>query len=127
MQEQNTHNQPQPQPVPQPQPGYAPQPPQMGVPAQYGENPGQTLGIVGIVLNVMGISIGGIILGVMSRNKSRQAGMSTTLGTVSMVWGIISTVLAVLAVSLFILLAIIGAATSDTSSPSSYSSYTNDF
>lgn len=69
-----------------------PQPPVEG----YVENPGQTFGIIGIVLNAMGITIGGIILGVLSRNKSKQANMSTTLGTISLVWGIIGTVLSVL-------------------------------
>lgn len=62
----------------------------------YQEDPGQTLGIIGIVLNAMGIGPGGIIFGVMSRNKSKDAGFSTTLGTVSMVWGIVSTVFGVM-------------------------------
>ncbi|NCU38334.1 hypothetical protein EOL96_04740 [Candidatus Saccharibacteria bacterium] len=79
------------------------------------ENPGQTLGIIGIVCNVVGISIGGIILGVMSRNKSKQYGMSTTLGTVSLVWGIVSTVLVTLWILLVFGLSFMGAVSSSTS------------
>ena len=83
------------QPYQQPyaQPGYA-----------Y-ENPGQNLGIIGIVLNVLGIGIGGLILGILSRNKSREAGMSTTIGTVSLVWGIVEVVFG--AIALLILIAVV--------------------
>lgn len=109
-------------PVPgQPVPGqpYAPQP---GMPV---ENPGQMLGIIGLVCNFLGVSIAGIILGVMSRNKSKQVGMSTTLGTISMVWGIVATVLATLGFIIFFTVAIIAAAndTTTTSTSSSSSSY----
>ncbi len=119
-----TPHQPQqpvpPAPVPPvPQPGHA-------QPGAYRENPGQTLGIVGIVLNALGINIGGIILGVMSRNKSKEVGMSTTLGTVAMVWGIIGTVLGFLYVAFIIVMFIVVAATSDGSSSSSYNS-SNDY
>ena len=50
------------------------------------------MGVIGCVLNLLGICIGGIILGIISRSKSKEAGMSTTWGTVSLVWGIIGTV-----------------------------------
>ena len=86
------------------------------------ENPGQTLGIVGLVCNFLGVGIAGIVLGVMSRNKSKQYNMSTTLGTVSLVWGIIITVLAVLWFILIVIVGIMGAASQSTSS----SSTTND-
>lgn len=100
---------------PQPVPGqaYAPQP---GVPA---ENPGQTLGIVGLVCNFLGVNIAGIILGVMSRNKSKQYNMSTALGTVSMVWGIVGTVLGFLAIIFWIIVMIAAAASSTTDGSSS--------
>lgn len=108
---------PQQPPAPQqpvaPPPVYQPVPPQPQT--QYVmpmENPGQTLGIVGLVLNFIGISIGGIILGVMSRNKSRAANMSTTLGTVSLVWGIIATVIGFIGFILFLFLVIISSASS---------------
>ena len=102
-------------------------------PVMSGENPGQVFGIISIVLSFVGLSIVGIILGVVSRNKSKAAGASTTLGTVGMVLGIVSTVLAVLAFLLIlvpaILLAAVGAqegykdaAPSDSSNYSSGSS-----
>ncbi len=97
-------------PPPPPQP-YAPQPyaqPYAQPNAYPVENPGQTLGIIGLVLNFLGISIGGIILGVMSRNRSRAANMPTTLGTFSLVWGIIYAVLGFIGFILFMLLLIIG-------------------
>ena len=92
-------------------------PAQQPQPVQYvhvAENPGQTLGIVGLVLNFLGITIGGIILGVMSRNKSRAAGMSTTLGTVSMVWGIVATALAVVGFIFFMIMMVAAAANANT-------------
>lgn len=93
------------QPTPPPVPTSGPQP-QYQPPV---ENPGQTLGIIGLVLNFMGISLGGIILGAMSRNKSKAAGMSTTLGTISLVWGIVVTALTILAVILFMVLVVFAA------------------
>lgn len=51
------------------------------------------MGVIGCVLNFLGICIGGIILGIISRSKSKEVGMPTTWGTVSLVWGIIGTVL----------------------------------
>ena len=118
--QQNTQQTP-PQPAPPvpPQPAYVPpagqpyqqyQMPSTGQPYQqpyaqpgyaYG-NPGQNLGIIGIVLNVLGIGIGGLILGILSRNKSREAGMPTTIGTVSLVWGIIEVVIGFIVGILFI-------------------------
>ena len=120
MQDNNTPNQPQPQPA------YAPQPVPQQINIQVAENPGHTLGIVGLVLNFFGISIGGIILGVMSRNKSRQVGMSPTMGTISLVWGIIGTVIGFLLTIFFIFLMFVGAvASGSTSSSSSYSDYSS--
>lgn len=57
------------------------------------ENPGQTLGIVSIVLSFVGLSLIGLILAVISRKKSKAAGASTTLGTVGLVLGIVFTVI----------------------------------
>lgn len=83
------------------QPQYAVQAPQ---------NPGETAGIIGIVLNFLGIRIGGIIAGVISRNKSREVGAPTTLGTVSLVWGLVVTGLAVLTGLVLLIIFIIAAA-----------------
>lgn len=96
------------------QPSSQPPAPQQPVaPNGYVENPGQTLGIIGIVLNAVGINIGGIILGAMSRSKSKQANMPTTLGTVSLVWGIVGTILGALAILFWIIMMILAAANSD--------------
>ena len=125
MQDTSTPNEPQ--PTQQPQPAYAPQPAPQQINVQVAENPGHTLGIVGLVLNFFGINIGGIILGVMSRNKSRQVGMSPTMGTISLVWGIIGTVIGFLLVIFFIFLMFVGAlASTSTSSSSSYSDYSSE-
>ena len=80
---------------PAPQPAFpAPQAAPAGqAPVQTGENPGQVLGIVSIVLSFLGLSIVGIILGVISRKKSKAANASTTLGTVGLILGIIGTVI----------------------------------
>lgn len=110
-QEKETPTTQTPQPVqPVVSPTGQPLPPQQlaGHPAGYVENPGQTLGIVGIVLNAVGVNIGGIILGVMSRNKSKEVGMSTTLGVVSLVWGIVGTVLGLLAIVFWVLIMMFG-------------------
>jgi hypothetical protein len=100
-----------------PSPGQ-PIAPQLGVSV---ENPGQTYGIIGIVCNVLGVSVGGIVLGILSRNKSKQYNMSTTIGTVSLVWGIIGTVSACLLFILVFLILIL-----ETTSPSSSSTSTID-
>lgn len=115
--------QPAPQPVPPPfQPAPAPYPAQQPYPASQ-ENPGQMLGIIGIVVSVLlGVGLAGIVLGVMSRNKSKAANMSTALGTISLVIGIIQTVIAFIVV-MFVVIVMIAAASnpdlSDTSSSSS--------
>lgn len=113
------------QPQPAPYQPVAPQPmqgqpvmQQQGVPM---ENPGQTLGIVGLVCNFLGVGIAGIVLGVMSRNKSKQVGMSTTLGTISLVWGIVETVFVTLWVIVMVLAIIFGAANSSSTGSSSTS------
>jgi len=62
-------------------------------PVSSGENPGQVLGIVSIVMSVIGLSLIGLILGVISRKKSKAVGASTTLGTIGMVMGIVFTVI----------------------------------
>ena len=75
--------------------------------ATTGENPGQTLGIISIVLSLVGLSVVGIILGVISRKKSKAVGASTTLGTIGMVLGIVVTVINVLLL-IFVMLAAYG-------------------
>jgi hypothetical protein len=90
------------QPLP-PQPYMAPQ-----------ENPGQTLGIVSIILSVpFSFFPVGLVLGIISRNQSKKVGASTTLGTVGMVIGIIGTVFSVILVILWLLLIVFVAANKD--------------
>lgn len=87
------YQQPYQQPVaPVPQPAIQPQPTPYAYPPVHYDNPGETLGVIGCVLSFFGISIGGILLGIISRNKSKEAGMSTTWGNVSLGWGIFGSV-----------------------------------
>ena len=87
------YQQPYQQPVaPVPQPAIQPQPTPYAYPPVHYDNPGETLGVIGCVLNFFGISIGGILLGIISRNKSKEAGMSTTWGSVSLGWCIFGSV-----------------------------------
>lgn len=86
-----------------------PQPPvQYTYPQQQPESPGQTLGIIGIVVNVVGfffplLFVVGIVMGILSRNQSKQYGMPTTLGTISLVWGITGISLTILMVIFWLL------------------------
>lgn len=110
-------NQPEQLPVqPTQQQPYAPQ-------QHVGENPGQTLGIVSIIMTVpLGLSVVGIILGVISRNQSKKVNASTTLGTVGMVLGIVGTVLGFLGFLLFFLLVIVAASADPSYTTSTYQS-----
>ncbi|MDQ5932593.1 MAG: hypothetical protein QG649_678 [Patescibacteria group bacterium] len=69
----------------------------VGAPA---EDPGKTMGIVGIIL-VFFFAPAAIVLGMLSRNKSKAAGHSTTLGTVSLIGGIVMTVLGIISTIAF--------------------------
>lgn len=60
-------------------------------------NPGETLGIISIIMTVpLGLSLVGLILGILSRKRSQEAGASTTLGSVGIVLGAIGTILVTL-------------------------------
>lgn len=60
-------------------------------PASAAENPGKTLGIVSIILSLVGLGLVGLVVGILSRKKSKAANAPTTLGTVGAVLGGIST------------------------------------
>ena len=60
-----------------------------------GEDPGRTLGILGIIFAFI-FTILGLILGIISRSKSKKAGHSGTLGTVAIVLNIIFMILGLL-------------------------------
>lgn len=68
------------------------------------ENPGQVLGIVSIVLALF-FPLVGLILGFVSRSKSKAAGASPKLGTIGI---IVNAVLMVLSLLVFILFFVIG-------------------
>jgi len=71
-------------------------------PAVQGEDPGHTLGIISIVLSFFGLSLIGIILGVVSRKKSKAVGAAGTLGTIGMILGIVFTVIGVIAIGVLV-------------------------
>jgi len=81
----NQDPQQQPQQPSQPQPAAAPQ--------VQREDPGKTLGIVSIVLDFVGFALIGIVLGVMSKKKSKEAGFDGSLGNIGMIIGIVFVVL----------------------------------
>lgn len=86
---------PQPVPPTQVQPMQQPTAPNTPPQAQA-EDPGQVMGIISIVLSFFGLGLIGIILGVLSLNKSKAAGYKGTLGLVGTIIGIVFTVLALL-------------------------------
>lgn len=81
---------------------------------QAGEDPGKTLGILGIVLGVLILPPIGIVLGIMSKNRSKAAGHDGTLGQVSFIIGTILTVLIVLMVALVVVMMMVAAGTPST-------------
>ncbi len=78
----------------QPQPGYPPE----GQPA-YGtgtaEDPGKTLGIVGLVLSFF-TAIIGLIVSIVALRKSKKAGFKNTPALIGIIVGVLSTVVAVI-------------------------------
>ena len=83
-------------------------------------NPGETLGVISIIMTVpLGLSLVGLILGVLSRKRSQEVGASTTLGTVGIVLGAIGTAVVTLGIiAFFALIALSGAARSNSNNNS---------
>ena len=79
------------------------QTPQQQLPQQPAHNPGQTLGIVSIILSFVGLSLVGLILGIVSRRKSKEVNSSPTLGTVGIVIGIVFTILGAIIAALIVI------------------------
>lgn len=52
---------------------------------QPSEDPGKTLGIVGLVLGLIGLSLVGLILSIVGNNKSKAAGFKNTIAIVG-IW-----------------------------------------
>ncbi len=90
---------PQDQQQGQPQQGYPPQGyPQQGQPAYGGqpaEDPGRTLGIVGLVLSFF-TAIIGLIISIVALRKSKKAGFKNTPALIGIIVGILSTVVAII-------------------------------
>ncbi|HEY5788896.1 MAG TPA: DUF4190 domain-containing protein [Microlunatus sp.] len=86
----------------------APPPPGGGNPygaPQYGgppaQDPGRTMGIVGLVLSIVGFfcgvgAIAGIIVSAIALNKSKAAGFKNNLALAGLIIGIVSLVLGVI-------------------------------
>ncbi|HEU4547847.1 MAG TPA: DUF4190 domain-containing protein, partial [Microlunatus sp.] len=99
------------QPQGQPQPGYPPQNQQQNYPQQnypqqgygqqgYGaappaEDPGKTLGIVGLVLSFF-TAIIGLIISIVALRKSKKAGFKNTPAVIGIIVGILSTIVAII-------------------------------
>ena len=71
-------------------------------PAAPATVPGKTLGIISILLTVpLGLSLIGLILGIVARNQSKAAGVENTPAKVAIILGIIFTVLSIIGWALF--------------------------
>ncbi|KRF07066.1 hypothetical protein ASH00_16090 [Arthrobacter sp. Soil782] len=89
--------------------GQAPASP-YGTPGGYGggygqptENPGKTLGIVGLVCSIiMPISLVGLILSIVAMVKSKKAGMSNGFALAGIIIGAVFTVIGIIVIILFI-------------------------
>ena len=86
----------QPQPGPGPQPGAAP----------AGEDPGKTLGIIGLIGAFL-IPLVGLIISIIARGKSKAAGFKNGLATGGIIVSIVAMVIGVI-VTLAIAIPLIG-------------------
>lgn len=85
---------------PPPQQGYQQgPPPQQGYQQPYGagpaEDPGRTLGIIGLVLSFFTAVIG-LIISIVALRKSKKAGFKNTPALIGIIVGILSTVVALI-------------------------------
>lgn len=96
----------------EPQVPQVPQTPQ-GQPVVVQTNPGQGLGIASLVCSLIGMSLVGLILGIIAMKKSKEVGMSNGLALAGV---IISSIGMVFGVLWFIFFFIVGIADGVTSS-----------
>jgi uncharacterized membrane protein len=82
------------------------------------ENPGLVLGIIGMIMAFTGLQLVGLILSILSMNKSKSAGYSDSLGKVGMILNIVFLVLVTIFIVFYILIIIAAAASG---------SYNSDF
>jgi len=94
-----------------PAPMQPTQPPQPQQPAMAAVNPGQGLGIASLVCSLIGISLVGLILGIIALKKSKEAGMSNGMALA----GIIISSIGLVFGTLWLLLVIIGLASCSSS------------
>ena len=101
---QDPANQPQPvEPVNPVQPVEPAQvPPAMTAPQVQPvvEDPGKTLGIVGLVLSIRGGGLISLIISIIARNKSKAAGFKNTMATIGIVLSAIGIVVSLLMIPL---------------------------
>lgn len=73
------------QPLQQPSPSVSPQ--------QQTENPGQTLGIVSLITSLVGLSLIGLIAGIVGLRKSKKAGQKNSFAVAGIIISIIGAIL----------------------------------
>jgi MFS family permease len=82
---------------------------QNGVPPT--ENPGRTLGIVGLVLGIVGFGImflapiAGLVVSIIGRNRSKRAGHNNGLAVAGIIVSIVALIANIIAVIVFVSLA----------------------
>ena len=94
-----------------PAPMQPTQPPQPQQPAMAAVNPGQGLGIASLVCSLIGISLVGLILGIIALKKSKEAGMSNGMALA----GIIISSIGLVFSTLWFLMVLIGLASGSSS------------
>lgn len=73
-------------------PQYQPAPGQQATPADY---PGKTLGLVGFILSIV-VPIVGLILSLVARSQSKNAGFENKWAKIGIIVGIILTILGII-------------------------------
>lgn len=79
----------------------------MAAPTTAPVNPGQTLGIVSLVTSLLGISLVGLITGIIGLNQSKKAGQSNGLAIAGIVIGAIGLFFGLLWFFFFVLAALV--------------------
>ena len=62
-------------------------------PQQPAQDPGRTLGIVGLILSIIGCSLIGLILGIVAYRQSSQVGIKNNIALAAIIVGVIWIVL----------------------------------
>ena len=87
-----------------PPPAYSQAP--YGQPAPYGQmppqDPGKTMAIIAVILPFVGLGLGGLILGIIAKVKSKKAGYKNTLALVAIIISSVAIVLSIIGAIAFI-------------------------